>query len=206
MSDRKKKSYIVGIDEVGRGPLAGPVTVVAVAMPKNLRFRGLKDSKKLTVGKRQEWFRYLRGQPNVFYAAASVTPVVIDRVNIAEAANLAATRSLSRLAKNHKLETKNCKIFLDGGLYINENKSLKSEAYHPKTVIKGDEKYNCIKLASIVAKVRRDRYMTKLHKIYPGYGFNEHKGYGTKRHRQAIKKYGPSKIHRLTFIKKYIKV
>ena len=107
---------------------------------------------------------------------------------------MAAGKAFSLLIKNSRLRIKNCEVFLDGGLYIQNLKF--------KIIIRGDEKIPAISLASIIAKVSRDRQMINLHKKYPKYGFEKHKGYGTKKHFKAIRKHGPSKIHRLTFLKK----
>lgn len=201
--------YIIGIDEVGRGPLAGPVTVAAVAARVNLK---LKDSKKLSPKQREIWFDYIKESQKskaksqrLYYAIASVSPKVIDRINISKAANLAATRAFQKLVNSYaiasvltKNNNVNVKIFLDGGLYL---KKLQTTNYKlkTKTIIRGDEKIPAISLASIVAKVTRDRMMRKLHKKYPRYAFDQHKGYGTKKHFKAIKKYGPSPIHRKSF-------
>lgn len=221
--------YIIGIDEVGRGPLAGPVTVAAVAATVNLKFRIknlelnlrksdfqkltinnsdrksdfpiLKDSKRLTPKQREIWFNCIKKHPKIFYAIASVSPKVIDRINISNAANLAAARALNKLlATSHLGLATRKNIFLDGGLYI-KTKTLMANGYtlNPRTIIKGDEKIPAISLASIVAKVTRDRMMRKLHKKYPKYGFDRHKGYGTKKHFKMIRKYGLSPIHRKSF-------
>ncbi|MBI4119704.1 MAG: ribonuclease HII [Parcubacteria group bacterium] len=210
---RGKQGYVIGIDEVGRGALAGPVVVAAVAMPRGLKLKAtsnkrqalkLKDSKKLSPKQREEWFKYVKNHPHISYATARVTPKIIDRINITNAANLAATRAFIKLTQNSELKTKNLKILLDGGLYLSKSLKLKTKS---STVIKGDEKYNAIKLASIAAKVRRDRLMArKYHKLFPQYGFAAHKGYGTKRHLSAIKKCGPASLHRLTFIAKYLNI
>lgn len=197
-----RQQYIVGIDEVGRGALAGPVTVAAVAVPTGSGFRlpksniQLRDSKKLTPKQRGKWFDYLKGHPKIQYALARVYPRTIDRINITRAANLAALRAFAKLTTNCSLLPANFRVLLDGGLYLGNKKQPKNV----RTVIKGDEKMNSIKLASILAKVSRDRLMRKLAKKYPKYGFEIHKGYGTKAHRLAIKKHGPSRMHRLTFI------
>lgn len=224
-----KTNYIIGIDEVGRGALAGPVVVAAVAVTtkfriKNAEFRikkksrnsefffcqrqipggsilnsklaKLRDSKKLTPKQRELWFEYIKNELALPHAVAMVSPTVIDKINISQAANLAATRALSKLTKNLKLKTKRYSVFLDGGLYI---KKLKTKNLKLKTIIRGDEKIPAIMLASIVAKVRRDKMMVKLHKKYPKYAFDRHKGYGTKKHIKAIRKFGPSPIHRRTF-------
>lgn len=214
--------YIVGIDEVGRGCLAGPVVVAALSMPRAVRISNralgkLKDSKKLTKQKREEWYAYLKAHPRLRYAVTRVYPRGIERMNISRAANLAALRAFKRLVSG-QMSNARCQIYLDGGLYLG-NRSEKartstrrsanqlrkvsqaSSQYFASTVIKGDEKLAVIKAASIIAKVSRDRLMTRLAVKYPRYGFDIHKGYGTKLHRKAIKKYGPSPAHRLTFIR-----
>ncbi len=199
--------YIIGIDGVGRGPLAGPVTVSAVAIPENFSPTTklpLRDSKKLSPAQRKKWEKYLKNNKNFFYVTSSISPKKIDRINISKAANLAATEAFQKLIG--KIKLKNIKIsaiFLDGGLYLNNALSMKIK---PKTVIKGDEKINAVKLASIIAKNKRDGYMLKIDKKFPLYGFKTHKGYGTKNHLAKIAKYGPSPIHRLTFTKKYTNV
>ena len=200
-----KPNYIIGIDEVGRGALCGPVVVAAVAATVNLKFKiknlklKLRDSKKLTSKQRKVWFQYIKDELALPQAVASVSPKVIDKINISNAANLAATRALDKLTKNLKLKTESYSVLLDGGLYI---KKLKTKNLKLKTIIKGDEKIPAIALASIVAKVTRDRIMVKLHKKYPKYALDQHKGYGTKKHIKAIRKHGQSKIHRLTFLGK----
>ena len=188
-----KNQWIIGIDEVGRGSLAGPVVVAGVCL-KNCDkkiLRGIKDSKKLTPKRREEWFGFLAGHPCIDWSVAKVYPRVIERINISRAANLAALR----LNKNFPQKTP--RIFLDGGLI------LPKKIPH-KTIIKGDEKVSVIAAASIVAKVIRDRIMVRLHKKYPQYGFAVHKGYATKLHRRAIKKFGPAPIHRKSFLTKII--
>lgn len=205
------KSYVIGIDEVGRGPLAGPVTVCALALPINQRLTTndarliLRDSKKLSPKQREKWLEWIKRQ-KIAYSISSVSPKIIDKINISQAANLAATRCVKKLLSDNKLQTTNkkIKIFLDGGLHIN-TKTLKnlSAGWRTETVIKGDEKIPAISLASIIAKVHRDKLMEKNNKNYPGYGFEKHKGYGTKLHYKMIKKYGISDIHRKTFLKNY---
>ncbi|OGZ03120.1 MAG: hypothetical protein A2604_00005 [Candidatus Liptonbacteria bacterium RIFOXYD1_FULL_36_11] len=206
--------YNIGIDEVGRGALAGPVVVAALALRKGFNFnndlRGrkppLRDSKKLSRKQRGEWLKYLRSRKDVFFAAARVTPKVIDRINISEAANLAVRRALERLLI--KMGKKNTgRVVLDGGLYIKKNKKKVNylvgngkRNFKIRTIVKADEKFPEVMLASIFAKVTRDRYMMKkAHKNYPVYGFLNHVGYGTKEHKVALAKYGLSDIHRKSF-------
>ncbi|MEK7630389.1 MAG: ribonuclease HII [Patescibacteria group bacterium] len=195
----------IGIDEVGRGSLAGPVTVAALALTRRHRFKNLRDSKKLSPQKRVNWYRSIKGKEGIYYSLASVTPKIIDRINIREATNLAASRALRKLiSRNPHLENQPLTVSLDGGLFLRDG--WFGEKIRARTIIKGDEKINTIKLASIVAKVSRDRYMRQLHRFYPQYSLKENKGYGTKKHFAAILRYGHAKIHRLTFIRKITKV
>ena len=216
----KKHSNIIGIDEVGRGPLAGPVTAAAIMPPRNFQslisnFQKkykikLKDSKKLSSKQREKWFKWVRIR-KIPYAISSVSPKIIDKINISQAANLAATRAFKKVYKliSYKFKSsKNINVFLDGGLHLNiKNNNLKTyklirRPANLQTIIRGDEKIPAITLASIVAKVHRDKYMKKMHKKYPKYFFDKHKGYGTKLHYKMIKKYGVSSIHRKSFLKK----
>jgi ribonuclease HII len=200
------KSFVIGIDEVGRGALAGPVVVAALAVPKGRRFyREIRDSKALAPLAREELAKLIKNT-GLVYAIARVYPRVIDRMNIARAANLAAERTLRRLFLDLGIEGSNASVYLDGGLYIRNKRYQQQQDFRIMTVVKGDQKFNAVKLASVVAKVTRDRYMVKLHKKFPKYGFDAHKGYGTKVHLEAIRKYGPSEVHRLTFVKKYHKM
>ncbi|MBM3257583.1 MAG: ribonuclease HII [Candidatus Liptonbacteria bacterium] len=203
-SKRASPHYIIGIDEVGRGSLAGPVAVAAVAIPRELRIVNrelgkLRDSKKLTPLQRERWAAHVKAHPQIAFAVARVYPRGVERLNISRAANKAALKSLRKLLLNCELRIENCVIKLDGGLYLGDGK----QPENVKTVIKGDEKFNAVKLASIVAKVSRDRYMKKLHKKHPQYGFAVHKGYATRGHIAALKEHGISPVHRLTFLKKY---
>ncbi|MDP1689516.1 MAG: ribonuclease HII [bacterium] len=221
--------YIIGIDEVGRGSSAGPVTVTALAIPSSCKLKiptpsikfyrkgrdsdrrvgvanyklPLRDSKKLSSKQREEWFTYLKNNQKIIYATAHIQPSVVDRINISQAANLAASRALARLVTCNKRHAtcKKIKIFLDGGLFIRPiPKKLVTCNLSLVTVVRGDEKIKAISLASIVAKVTRDRLMVRLHKKYPKYRFDIHKGYGTKKHMAAVRRFGPSEKHRLTFM------
>ena len=210
---KRTQKFIIGIDEVGRGPLAGPVTVCALLLLNNLKTKTLKDtklplrdSKKLSAIQRKEWVKWIK-QQKIAYALSDISPKIIDKINISQAANLAATKAvLKLLTTNPQLITNNTKIFLDGGLHIIAHFKKGGEGnfinkISTSTIIKGDELVPAISLASIIAKVHRDKLMEKLSKKYPQYEFEKHKGYGTKLHYKNIKKYGISKIHRLSFLK-----
>ncbi|MCL4392412.1 ribonuclease HII [Patescibacteria group bacterium] len=188
--------YIIGIDEVGRGPLAGPVTVCAAAIPRGMKFTPLEngvrldDSKKLTAKSREAWVKKLK-KAGVAFAVTSISPAVIDRVNISRAANLAVKRSLKKLTEEKGIPIEHSVVFLDGGLFVEGG----------RTMIKADQKINAVRAASVLAKVHRDRYMKRLSIKYPAYGFERHVGYGTRAHLAAIKKHGLSPVHRKTFCK-----
>lgn len=188
---RKGLKNIIGIDEAGRGPLAGPVVVAGVlyrggtAFPKVLR--GIKDSKKLSARQREEWFTRITACPDFAWAVARVSPVTIDRINILQASRLGARRVYAKLAPSN-----NVMAMLDGGLLL-------PAGVPQETIVKGDEKIPLIAAASIIAKVTRDRLMIKLHKKYPRYRFDLHKGYGTVLHRKFLVQFGPSPIHRASF-------
>ena len=188
------RRYLVGIDEAGRGPLAGPVTLAYVACPLKIykkNFKAIKDSKKLTLKKREEWFRHLREHPHLEYGVTSVGEGIIDRRGISRAVKIGIRRLLSRLSVKPKM------LLLDGSLYA-------PPEYPQKTIIKGDEKIPIIAAASVFAKVTRDRKMIRLAKKFPKYSFEIHKGYGTKLHRRLLRKHGLSAIHRRSFCTKFI--
>lgn len=200
-----KRRYIIGLDEVGRGALAGPVVVAAAMVPVG-RFRSLKDSKQLKPWQREAWCAYFKNSNEVLSVAARVYPRGIERLNISGAANRAAARAFDGLIKKAGaegiiLDPRTVGVFLDGGLFLESRSAQKSHAFRALTIIKGDEKIPAIAAASIVAKVTRDRFMAKLAKYYPAYSFEVHKGYGTKLHMKALAKAGPCAAHRLTFLK-----
>ena len=193
----KKKyiRYIIGIDEVGRGPLAGPVAVCALAAtPHKLKyFRSIKDSKQLSEAQREAWLKIMKAHQGdeLSFAVTMISPREIDLYGIAPAIRKALASSLKKLGINPA----ECEVRLDGGLkaplaYVKQ-----------KTIIKGDEKESAIAMASIVAKVARDKLMVRQDKQYPGYGFTAHKGYGTRAHISAIRRLGLSAIHRKSFCK-----
>ena len=177
--------YVAGIDEAGRGPLAGPVMAAAVILPVGLAISGVDDSKKLSPDKRERLFDIIMAQA-LSVGVGSMTPADIDRINILQAtrrAMLAAVLNLSQLPDY---------LLIDGISTIDST-------IPQKTVKKGDSLSLSIAAASIIAKVTRDRIMIEMDAKYPGYGFAGHKGYGSEAHMAAIKRLGPSPIHRLTF-------
>jgi ribonuclease HII len=219
----KSTNYVIGIDEVGRGALAGPVVVAAAMMYQvsciKCQDGTLKDSKKLSAKQREVWCEHFRDHPGIAVAVARVYPRGIEKMNISHAANLAASRAYRKLIANCKWRMAKTKIFLDGGLYLGNRKRRVvrgSGSYSEKvsvdlrthlrvsafTMVRADEKIPAVAIASIVAKVHRDAAMRRLAKKYPHYGFEIHKGYGTKAHYAALKKSGASPAHRLTFLKK----
>ena len=203
-----KQKFIIGIDEVGRGALAGPVVVVAAAVAVNSKLQApnskllLRDSKKLSAKQREAWFAYFKTNPNISFAVARVYPRGIERLNISGAANLAALRAYKRLATRVWGIGNAGRVYLDGGLYLGKKGSLTTFGVtkNAQTIIKADEKITAVKIASIIAKVHRDRFMIKLARRYPDYSFEVHKGYGTKLHRAALAKVGPCEIHRRSFL------
>lgn len=180
-------SVVCGIDEAGRGPLAGPVFAAAVVLPIGLDIPGLNDSKKITEKKREELFDIIM-EKAVTYSVASASEKEIDEINILQATFLAMNRAFEGLAVKPDM------ALIDG----NKKPGLDSAE---ETIVKGDAKSMSIAAASILAKVSRDRYMLEMAKLYPEYEFERHKGYGTKLHYEKIAEHGVSEIHRRTFLK-----
>lgn len=183
--------FICGVDEAGRGPLAGPVCAAAVILPEGCEIEGLNDSKKLTEKKREALFDKIT-RTAICYNIAFAQAEEIEEYNILEATMLAMKRAVERL------KIKPDYVLVDGRQTI-KNLEVPCEA-----IIKGDSVSCSVAAASILAKVSRDRLMMKLDKEYPEYNFKQHKGYGTKEHIELIKKYGPSEIHRKSFLSKII--
>lgn len=181
-------NIICGVDESGRGPLAGPVCAAAVILPRNLEIVGLNDSKKLTEKKREALFEVII-ENAVSYGIAFSTVEEIEEMNILNASMLAMNRAISQLDPVPELS------LIDG----NRNSAIE---YPSRCVIKGDAKCADIAAASILAKVTRDRYMLEMAEKYPQYHFEQHKGYGTKLHYEALREYGPCEIHRMSFLRK----
>jgi len=198
----------VGIDEAGRGCLAGPVVVATALIPNDFKkpadLPQLRDSKRMTSLQREKWQKWIKEKGEYFgvYVAVSfVMPATIDKINITKAANIAAWRSLKKLLALQKCST--VKIILDGGLFLKSRTFQESKDLSIKTIIKADTKFVEVQLAAISAKTARDDYMRRLATKYPEFGFETHKGYGTKNHIKIIKKRGLIKsLHRRTFFKK----
>ncbi len=187
----KEIQYICGIDEAGRGPLAGPVVVASVIMPRNSMIEGVNDSKKVSEKKREALYEKIIEEA-ISYGIGIIDQKEIDEINILEATKKGLTTSLKELS------TKPDVILVDA------LKGIDTLEIPYKSIIKGDALCYSISAASILAKVTRDRIMRQWDEIYPQYGFEKHKGYGTQMHIEAIKEYGLCPIHRKSFTKKFI--
>ena len=181
-------SLLCGIDEAGRGPLAGPVCAAACILPRGLAVEGLNDSKKLTEVKREKLYDIILSSA-VSYGIAFASVEEIEKLNILNATFLAMSRAYEQLSPKPEL------ALVDG----NRSTGL---AFPTKCIVKGDALCADISAASILAKVTRDRLMAELAKQYPEYGFEKHKGYGTAAHYAALREYGPSPVHRMSFLRK----
>ncbi len=194
MPDLKREStlqnagfqVIAGIDEAGRGPLAGPVSAAAVVLPEGFAHELLDDSKKLTEKRREKLYEELTGREDVLWSLSYAEPEEIDAINILKATHAAMARAAQSLKKLPDY------CLIDG---------LPVPAFpiQSEGIVKGDGKSLSIAAASIIAKVSRDRRMVEYAEKYPGYGFERHKGYGTKQHLEALRKLGPCPIHRRSF-------
>lgn len=184
-------NYICGIDEAGRGPLAGPVVVASAIMPRNSMIEGVNDSKKVSEKKREELFEKIINEA-ISYGIGIVDHKEIDEINILNATKQGLTMSLKELKVKPEL------------ILVDALKQIDTLGIPYTSIIKGDALCYSISCASIIAKVTRDRIMRQWDEIYPMYGFEKHKGYGTAMHIQAIKEYGPCPIHRRSFIKNII--
>lgn len=189
IEDSLDLNVICGVDEAGRGPLAGPVCAAAVILPEHLQIPGLNDSKKLTDKKRRELFPVIQQQA-IAYGIGLASEAEIDEINILQATFLAMRRALEQLTVRPEIALIDGNRETDFGLPV-------------KTVVKGDSLSANIAAASVLAKVTRDNIMVELAQQYPEYGFEIHKGYGTKAHYEALRTYGPSPIHRRSFLKKF---
>ena len=182
-------TYICGIDEAGRGPLAGPVVAAAAVLPKDCQILYLNDSKKLSEKKRDLLFDEIK-EKAVTYGVGIVSPQVIDEINILQATYEAMHQAISQLKVTPEI-------------LLNDAVTIPGVDIMQVPIIKGDAKSVSIAAASILAKVTRDRMMAEYDQIYPEYGFAKHKGYGTAAHIATLKEYGPCPIHRRTFIKNF---
>ena len=189
IEDAQDCEIICGVDEAGRGPLAGPVCAAAVILPKHLQIPGLTDSKKLSDKKRRELFPLIQEQA-IAYGIGLASEGEIDEINILQATFLAMSRALAQLSVKPDL------ALIDGNRETDFGVPC-------RTVIKGDSLSANIAAASVLAKVSRDDLMLKAAEAYPGYGFEIHKGYGTKAHYAALEEKGPCAIHRRTFLRKF---
>ena len=176
---------VAGVDEVGRGSLIGPVYAAAVILNNSINQKLLKDSKSLTKEKRNELYKYIR--QNSVWAIGQASTKEIEKINIFHASLLAMKRAILKLKKKPSL------VLIDG------NKLPTIKNYNLKYIIKGDQKISSISAASIIAKVSRDKFITKLSEEFSQYGWDTNFGYGTKEHLKAIKKFGITKYHRKTF-------
>lgn len=181
-------TLLCGVDEAGRGPLAGPVCAAAVMLPRGHVIEGLNDSKKLTEKRREELYDVIRSE-SVSYGIAFASVEEIETLNILGATFLAMNRAIMQLSPAPEL------ALIDG----NRTKGIEVPA---RSIVKGDSKCADIAAASVLAKVTRDRYMLEMAEKYPQYHFEQHKGYGTTLHYAALREFGPSPIHRMSFLKK----
>lgn len=186
---REGIALVCGVDEAGRGPLAGPVCAGAVILPEGCELPGLDDSKKLTEKKREALFSQIQ-ESAIASAVAFATVEEIEEMNILSAALLAMNRAIAGLS-------------VAPGFALVDGNTVRDIAIPARAVVGGDGKCACIAAASILAKVTRDRLMVQMAEKYPEYGFEKHKGYGTKAHYAALGQYGPSPIHRMSFLKKF---
>lgn len=183
--------YICGIDEAGRGPLAGPVVVGAVILPEDSFIEGVNDSKKISEKKREKLYEQITKEA-IAYSVGIVDQKKIDEINILNATKLAVQIALEGLSQKPQI------------IMVDALNNLETSGIPYISVIKGDAKNYCIAAASIIAKVTRDRIMREWDEVYPAYGFAKHKGYGTASHIQAIKENGACILHRKSFIKNFI--
>lgn len=192
-------TYIAGVDEVGRGPLAGPVVTAAVVLPQDFSIPGIDDSKKLTEKKREALFPVIM-EHALAYGIGMADHKLIDEINILEATKVAMAEAVEKA--NAMLQEKYGQEIQH---VLFDAMKLDTVTLPQSSVIKGDAKSLSIAAASVLAKVTRDRMMVELAEVYPHYAFEKNKGYGTKAHYEGLEKVGPCKIHRMTFLKNFLK-
>ena len=193
---------ICGIDEAGRGPLAGPVVVASVIMPEDSMIEGVNDSKKVSEKKRELLYEKIT-QEAIAYGVAIIDQNEIDKINILNATKQGLTACIKDLEKN--LQEKKRGFEKPDIILVDALTKIDTDGIEYRSIIKGDSKSYSIAAASIIAKVTRDRIMKEWDEVYPMYGFEKHKGYGTAAHISAIKQYGVCSLHRKTFVKNFSK-
>ena len=187
----KGVKYIAGIDEAGRGPLAGPVVVASVILPQDSMIEGINDSKKVSEAKREKLYDIIINEA-ISYGVGIIYQDEIDEINILQATKKGLTEAIKQMEVKPNI------------IMVDALSGIDTLGIPYKSIIKGDAKRYSIAAASIIAKVTRDRIMREWDKVYPEYGFGSHKGYGTAKHIAAIREFGPCPIHRRTFIKNFI--
>ena len=197
----KGASSIAGIDEAGRGPLAGPVVVACVVMPRGSMIDGVNDSKKVSEKKREKLYDEIINEA-IGYGVGIISQERIDNINILNATKEGLTTAIKEMEKD--LKEKNCGFEKPDIILVDALTKINTDHIPYESIIKGDAKSYSIAAASIIAKVTRDRIMRQWDEVYPVYGFAKHKGYGTSAHIQAIKEYGLCPLHRRSFVKNFI--
>ena len=194
--DKEYNRLIIGVDEAGRGPLAGPVVAAAVVINKYSQYlEEVNDSKKLTEAKREKIYENILNDENIIFGVGIVNSDIIDEINILQATYMAMRKAVDDIVIINK---EDYLILVDG------NREIKDCNYMQETVVKGDAKSLSIATASIIAKVTRDRIMKEFDNTIPGYNFSKHKGYGTKEHYKLLRENGVSNIHRKSFLKNFL--
>ena len=197
---KKGMKLIAGIDEAGRGPLAGPVVVACAIMPENSMIEGVNDSKKVSEKKREKLYDLITNEA-ISYGVSVIAQTEIDEINILQATKKGLTLAIKETEQKLKEKGINKKPEV---ILVDALTKIDTDGIPYKSIIHGDSLSYSIACASIIAKVTRDRIMREYAKVYSEYGFEQHKGYGTKKHIEALKKYGPTPIHRKTFITHFI--
>lgn len=192
---------IAGIDEAGRGPLAGPVVVASVILPQNSMIEGVNDSKKVSEKKREKLYEIILDEA-IAYGVGIISQEEIDRINILNATKLGLTTAIKEM--ENTIKVKNMNFDKPEIILVDALTKIDTDHIPYKSIIKGDAKSYSIAASSIIAKVTRDRIMRQWAEVYPVYGFEKHKGYGTAYHIQAIKEYGLCPLHRRSFVKNII--
>ena len=192
---------IAGIDEAGRGPLAGPVVVASVIMPRESMIEGVNDSKKVSEKKREKLYEEIINEC-IAYGVGIINQEEIDKINILNATKEGLTKAIKEMENN--LKEKNQKIEKPEIILVDALTKIDTDHIPYRSIIKGDSKSYSIAAASIIAKVTRDRIMRQWDEVYPMYGFAKHKGYGTAAHMEAIREYGLCPLHRRSFVKNIV--